>query len=83
MKPTAFDGSNRVLGPPAGREAEVASLPVFSNGHVCVSCWELTEAERAEIFATGRIWLFVWAGHTQPPVSLQVERPDLPAKGSP
>ena len=91
MKATGFEQSNAVLGPPPGVQAgQCANLPVHvqretaprAGPFIVTSCWELSEAERAEVFATGRIWLHVWSGApTQPPVSLSVVSPFEPQAG--
>ena len=61
-----FKGSNTELKAPAGAE-NVDSLHVFRNGTCCVSCWELSDEEIAEIVRTRRIFLSIFAGNTQPP----------------
>jgi hypothetical protein len=49
-------------------ETQVSSLPVYSNGVDCVSCWELTEEEKAEVARTGRIFLLITGfSGTMPP----------------
>lgn len=62
-----FDGQNLVLQPPTGAE-NVRPLPIFRNGFCCVSCWELTDEELAEIVRTRRVFISVFSGNTQPPV---------------
>lgn len=66
--PFHFEGANKVLGAPSGQEDRCTSLPVFSNGNCCVSCWQLSSEEIAEVARTGKIYLSVWFGQTQPPV---------------
>ena len=63
-----FAGANRVLRAPAGHEETVSDLHTFNNGNCSVSCWQLSPEEVAEIQRTGRIYLSVWFGQTQPPV---------------
>lgn len=76
MKPIDFDGRNAVLGAPKGQEDEVVPLPVHrTEMGIIISCWELTDDEIAKIRLTGRIWLSVWSGETQPPVGIGVSRP--------
>jgi len=67
-RPVAFAGANKVLGPPTGEDERVSSMAVFTNGNVCVSCWELSEDELREVVRTRRVWLSVWSGATQHPV---------------
>jgi hypothetical protein len=62
-----FKGVNTVLAAPQGAE-NVEPLHVFRNGECCVSCWQLSEAEVAEVSKTGRVFLSVFMGNTQPPV---------------
>lgn len=66
-KPVAFPGHNFILGPPPGAE-NVSPLPIFRNGTCCVSAWELTDDEIAEIVASRRVFLSVFFGNTQPAV---------------
>lgn len=62
-----FAGSNRVLVSPPGRD-DVSDLHTFTNGKVSVSCWEFTPEELAEIARTGKVYLSVFFGESQPPV---------------
>lgn len=74
--PVPFNGHTHVLRAPKGATAEeCGSLPVRVAHGVFTSCWELTPAEQAEAFATGRLWVQVWSGHTQPPIRVSIERP--------
>lgn len=66
-EPVTWPGSNFTLQPPAGSE-NIQPLPIFRNGTCCVSCWQLTEDEFAEIVATKRVFISVFWGNTQPPV---------------
>lgn len=63
-----WPGSNTSLGAPPGQEGHVQPLQVFRNGAVCVSCWELSDQELAEVNRTRRLYLSVFMGNTQPPV---------------
>lgn len=65
--PVDFKGSNKLLGPPRGSD-NVYEMNVFCNGVACVSCWELTPSEKEEIARTGRVFISVFSGYTQPPV---------------
>lgn len=75
MKPVKFKEHNRVLTAPKGKEEEVGELPIWTNGVQCVSCWELDDAEVAEIVKNKSVWLGVMTGQTQPPVWLGVSNP--------
>jgi hypothetical protein len=76
MKAINFPESNKNLLKPEGwTDEECSSLHVFTDGQVCVSCWELSEEEKKELLETGKIWLMVWSGQTQPPVCLTTKKP--------
>lgn len=71
MKPIDFKQSTKVL----QRSSEVtddgcASLPVWSDGTQCVSCWKPSLSERISLVFGGQLWLGVASGSTQPPVFL-------------
>jgi hypothetical protein len=68
-EPIGFPEANITLGPPPTFEADVVPLPVrrTCDGQL-VSCWVLTPEEKAEIARTGKVWLSVWGGSSQPPV---------------
>lgn len=69
--PSGFPQANVTLGPPPGYADAVVPLPVcrLPAGQL-VSCWELTALELEEIARTGKIYLSVWGGLTQPPVQV-------------
>jgi hypothetical protein len=79
MKPVDFKGANTTLNAPSGNEHNVEPMRVFRNGIVCTSCWELTleeiEALKIEALHTGsgKLYLSVFSGGTQPPVFLADE----------
>ncbi len=75
MKPTDFKQSTKVLQRPSTMaESECQSLPVWSDGKQCVSCWKPTFKERLNILFGGKVWLGVLSGKTQPPVFVSGER---------
>ncbi|MES0168222.1 hypothetical protein NKJ87_19905 [Mesorhizobium sp. M0027] len=51
----------------------VGEMHTFTNGHCSVSCWELDEAELAEVVRTKRIFVSILSGRTQPPVFVAPE----------
>lgn len=64
-----WPGANKSLGPPPGKdESQVRTLRVFSNGVECVSCWQLDEEELAEVVRTGKVFVSIFSGSSQPPV---------------
>lgn len=71
-KPTDFPGTNLLLVGPAGRD-DVSPMHVFTNGMFCVSCWELTDEEIAEITRARKVFLCVMSGGNQPPVYVGTE----------
>ncbi len=74
MIPVEFPEQTYVLGRPKGVSAEECNpLPVYSDGVRCVSCWELSEEEKAEVLRTGKIYLSIWSGSTHHPVMLCTE----------
>lgn len=73
-QPVIFPGFNLVLKPPRGEdELSCQSMPTFTNGVHSVSCWELDADELAEIARTGRIFVSLWSGRSQPPVHVGSE----------
>lgn len=77
MRGVEFEQSTTVLGrPPGTTEEECGSLPVHqTKDGQCISCWELSDEDLETLKKTKRIWLWVWSGHTQPPVLLDVDHP--------
>ena len=74
MKPIQFPQVVKVLQKPSTMsDKECLSLPVWSDGKQCVSCWRPTFAERMKILLTGRVWLGIISGGTQPPVFISGE----------
>jgi len=69
MQGIPFSESNKVLNKPEGMtDKECYSLPVFNDGKQSISCWKASFWERLTVFLTGRVWLSVRFGDTQPPV---------------
>ena len=76
MTPIEFKGQTLVLRKPAGMSDEECSpLPIARLDDTCVSCWRMSWRERLKVLWTGRVWLGVLSGQTQPPVYVTVERP--------
>ncbi len=75
MTPQGFQEQTKVLAKPEGmRDDECGPLPIYNDGHTCVSCWRPTWRERLSILIFGRVWLGVVSGGTQPPVWLDGQR---------
>jgi hypothetical protein len=75
MQPIDFPEANKNLLKPDGMaDDECGSLPVLTDGHICLSLWKPSLRERISILLFGRVWLYVYSGYTQPPVALTGER---------
>ena len=76
MKATDFEKSNKRLGKPStmiGKDC--GSLDVFTDDKQCISKWRGSFWERIKFLFTGRMWLSVRSGQSQPPVWLKVDYP--------
>lgn len=56
MYPVEFQEMNRVLG---SESEEFDSLPVFTDGRECISCWQMSWKERLSALLFGKVWLSV------------------------
>jgi len=75
MTPISFPQVTKVFTAPEGVSPEdCGSLPVHDTGQALVSCWQLTEEERAEVARTGVVWLWVF-GRGTPPVAVEGRSP--------
>ena len=79
MKPVGFRGVTKTLLPSskgysAANVASVISLPVWTDGEQCVSCWRMSWWERLMALLFGRVWVSVLSGSTQPPICAVVMR---------
>lgn len=76
MTPISFPQSNKdLIKPDSMTDKECGTLPVFTNGNQCISCWSLSDDDIERIKRTGRVWLSVHSGPTQPPVMVSSEFP--------
>ena len=76
MKAVYFKESNIELKKPDSlTDKECSSLHIHTNGEQCISLWRLSFKERLKVLFSGKVWLWVWSGKTQPPVLLQTESP--------
>ncbi len=76
MIPVDFPERNKVLEKPKGMtDEECHDLEIFTDGKQCVSCWQLNKEELELIQQTGKVWLLIVSGQTQPPVLLTIELP--------
>ena len=75
MNPIEFEERNRLLLRPNGMsEEECGGLPIYTNNEFCVSCWKPTIRERLSVLLFGKVWLWVYSGARQPPVSIEDRR---------
>lgn len=71
MQPINFPQAIKKLGPPIGMtKEECGDLPVFTDGNQCISLWKMNWRERVSALFFGKVWVYVWSGQTQPPISL-------------
>ncbi len=70
MRPVDFEQSNRTLNPPEGIDYECDSIRIWSDNKQCVSCWTGTWFERLSFLFSGKIWIRVASGSSQPPMAL-------------
>lgn len=75
MKPIMFREANTCLTKPESMtDEECSSLPAYTDGEECISCWKMSFMDRIRALIYGRVWLSVLSGHTQPPVALICEK---------
>lgn len=68
-----FPEASYSLGRPSNMtDDECGSLWVYNDGRTCISCWKLTWRDRLIALLTGKIWLGVLSGRSQPPVWVTV-----------
>lgn len=67
--PVEFPGVNLRLNAAPGSEHNVNSgIPAFNNKVSTITCWELSAEELRDILATGKVWVSIMAGSSQPPL---------------
>ncbi len=75
MKPVNFKYANIVLEKPeTWTDEQCGPLPVFRDDAQSISLWSMSLRERLSALIFGRVWVFVYSGTPQPPISLSVER---------
>jgi len=77
MKPIDFKEKTKVLVKPRSMtDKECGSLAIWNEDkEVCISCWKGTLKDKLRFLFTGKIWLHVWFGETQPPVCVETKFP--------
>lgn len=69
MKPIKFNQANKnLLKPNSMTDDECSSLWVYTDGNQCISCWKMNWKQRINALFSGKVWLCVMSGCTQPPV---------------
>ena len=72
MKAKYFEQATKELQCPACMtDEECGSLPVYTDGKQCVSCWKPSIRERVRILLGRPVWLGVISGRTMPPVFIE------------
>jgi hypothetical protein len=80
MQPITFPEANFIFNKPSEMTDEqcgdlpVAKLKDPDGVPLIISCWELSEEDKARVAETGSIWLTI-CGTGMPPVGLQTEKP--------
>jgi len=76
VKPVKFNEMNTTLGrPKTMTDEECGPLHIYNDGKISVSCWRAGFTEWIRILFTGKIWLGVHFGQSQPPVFLVAKKP--------
>ncbi len=69
MKPIEFPEQTKVLQKPESMtDEECQPMAVWTDGQQCISCWKAGFMDRLRFLFTGKMWLSVFSGATQPPV---------------
>lgn len=76
MLPIDFSQSNKMLTKPGSMtDAECQPMRVYTDGHICISLWKANWLERIKFFVTGKVWIWVHSGQTQPPIAADMKYP--------
>lgn len=77
MKAVVFEGYHAAV----GRGQDYLPLPCHLQDGIATSCWQLDDAELAEIARTRRIWVQVMKGNApHQPIKVLAESPDFGIK---
>ena len=78
MKPINFKEANKNLISPSSwnkeKHGNCGDLPTFTDGEQCISLWKMSWKERWQVFTSGKIWIGIHGGHTQPPIWLDTQK---------
>lgn len=76
MKPILFDEQNIILSRPINMtDDECQPLPIYTDNRTCVSRWKGSWKDRILFLITGKVWVHVISGSTQPPVYIGMGYP--------
>lgn len=76
MKPVTFKHHSKILAKPVSMtEEQCESLPILQLGDTNISCWKAGWKDRLRILFTGKVWLGVLSGTSQPPVYVESKKP--------
>ena len=71
MTPTYFPQANTQLQRSTDDDS-AGHIPAHTDRTTVLSCWRLSWRERLAAVFTGRLWLWVRSGDTQPPVAMKI-----------
>lgn len=54
---------------------ECGELAILQLDGTCISCWQMSLWERIKNLFTGKVWIGVLSGATQPPIYLTTKQP--------
>ena len=75
MEHVYFNEANKdLLRPSNMTDEECKTLPVFTDGHTCISKWKMSWLERLHCLFRGYVWVYVRSGATQPPICITAEK---------
>jgi len=68
------EATKNLARPESMTKEECGSLWVWTDGTRCISCWKMTWKQRIKALFWGKVWLSVYSGQTQPPVSVDCSK---------
>jgi len=75
MDPIKFKEQTSVLLKPVDMtDEECSALPIYEGGGYINSCWKMSFIERIRALIYGKVWLYVRAKKTHPPIGIECRR---------